>query len=444
MARYATHRPDDRIDRHVAEVQRFSTPLRGSDDLEPLLGRIDGARVVQIGEASHGTSDYYRWRAALTRLLIEDGRARFVAVEGDWPDCEAVTGWLLDPEDDRAAGRVLETFQRWPTWMWANEEVAEFLGWLKDWNAQQEPDRRVAFHGLDVYSLWDSLRAVLHWLEEHEPESVDGAHAAMRCFDPYHEDEQRYAAATRIVSSSCEGQVVELLQRVRQEAAPGRPGSLGARLNAEVVAGAERYYRTMVRGGGQSWNVRDIHMADTLDQLLDHHGPDGCGVVWAHNTHVGDARATDMAAAGMVNLGQLARERHGEDQVVLVGFGSRSGTVVAGERWGADWEVFAMPDAPAGTHEDVLHQAVGDAGLVVMADRDVREAEDLAWPGAWRGHRAVGVVYDPRRDLHGNWVPTAIGDRYDAFIHIDRTEALHPLLPAEVAPGERETEPWGA
>jgi erythromycin esterase len=237
MARYATHRPDDRMADQVEEIRHLARPLTSVDDLDPLLDRIAGARIVQIGEASHGTSDYYRWRAELTRRLIEEGRARFVAVEGDWPDCEAVTAWLVSDDDDRPARRVLETFERWPTWMWANEEVADFLTWLKGWNAAQEPSARVAFHGLDVYSLWDSLRAVLGWLREHEPDAVDVALDAVRCFDPYHEDPQRYAAATRIVSSSCEADVVALLEHVPRQAGADRPGSLGARLNADVVAG---------------------------------------------------------------------------------------------------------------------------------------------------------------------------------------------------------------
>lgn len=446
MARTA-HRCDERTAEQVEQIRRLAMPLDGPADLDPLVERIGDAPIVQIGEASHGTADFYRRRADITRRLIEEGRIHFIAVEGDWPDCEAVSRWLVaDPGSPEAAGdarHVLRTFQRWPTWMWANEEVADFLDWLAERNRRRPAAERVQLHGLDVYSLWDSLRSVLAWLEEHDPASVDEARRAMRCFDPYHEDPQRYAAATRLVSRSCEDEVVALLAHVRARATPDRPGALDARRNADVVAGAERYYRTMVRGGGQSWNVRDVHMTDTLDALLEHHGPGARGVVWAHNTHVGDARATDMASAGMVNLGQLARERHGADDVVLVGFGSRVGSVVAGRRWDDPWEVFEMPPAPAGSHEDLLHRAVGERALVLMPDRATREARGLTWPDTWRAHRAVGVVYDPRRDAYGNWVPTVIGDRYDAFIHLDRSEALHPLLPAAVAPGERETEPWG-
>lgn len=308
-------RSDERAREQVEEIRSLGALLDTADDLDPLLERVGDARIVQIGEASHGTSDYYRWRAELTRRLVDEHGFSFVAVEGDWPDCAAVG-------DD------------------------------------------------------------------------------------------------------------------------GRPGEFSARQNAEVVAGAERYYRTMVRGGGQSWNVRDVHMADTLDRLLEHHGPDARGIVWAHNTHVGDARATDMASAGMVNLGQLARERHGDDAVVLVGFGSRRGTVIAGDHWGAPARALTVPDAPAGSHEDLLHRALGDRGLIVMPDRATRERHGLTWPDTWRGHRAIGVVYHPSRDPLGNWVPTVIGDRYDAFCHLDTTEALSPLLPAMVSEGEPETYPW--
>lgn len=438
-------RSDDRDREQVEEIRSLGAPLSTTDDLDPLLERVGDARIVQIGEASHGTSDYYRWRAELTRRLVDEHGFSFVAVEGDWPDCAAVGDWLVDDRDDRDARTVLRTFERWPTWMWANEEVAEFLEWLQGWNCSVAPDRRVGFFGLDVYSLWDSLRSVLRWLADNRPDAVDDALAAMRCFEPYGDEPQRYAQAIRLVPESCEDDVVTLLEEMRSQAAvsdDGRPGEFSARQNAEVVAGAERYYRTMVRGGGQSWNVRDVHMADTLDRLLEHHGPDARGVVWAHNTHVGDARATDMAGAGMVNLGQLARERHGDDAVVLVGFGSRRGTVIAGDHWGAPARALTVPDAPAGSHEDLLHRALGDRGLVVMPDRATRERRGLTWPDTWRVHRAIGVVYHPARDPLANWVPTVIGDRYDAFCYLDTAEALSPLLPAMVSEGEPETFPW--
>jgi erythromycin esterase-like protein len=412
------------------EVQELARPLRDDASLDPLLERIGDARYVLIGEASHGTADYYRWRATITRRLIEEHGFSFVAVEGDWPDCARVDRWVKG-EGEESAREVLGRFERWPTRMWANEEVAGFVDWLRDHNARTGSD--VGFYGLDVYSLWDSLRAVLEHVAEHDPEALESARQAVRCFEPYREDPQRYAWATRLSPDGCEADVVQLLVDLHCSA-------LDARQNAEVVAGAERYYRAMVGGGADSWNVRDCHMTDTLDRLMEHHGADARAVVWEHNTHVGDARATDMVRDGMVNVGQLVRERHEGDGVVLVGFGGHRGTVVAAPQWGDPHRVYDIPEAPPDTHEGVVHDVVGDQPtLFVFPDR-----RDGAWLGASRDHRAIGVVYDPRRDRWGNWVPTVLGRRYDAWISFGPTEALHPLhREAAQHRAEHETEPWG-
>ena len=425
----------------LAEISAMGTRLEAERDLDPLLERIGDARYVLLGEASHGTSEYYRWRAAITRRLVAERGFSFVAVEGDWPDCAEVNQWVKGRTGvDRTAREVMGGFSRWPTWMWANEEVVELVDWLRDHNRATGAD--VGFYGLDVYSLWDSMRAIIDHVSEHEPEAVDVALQAARCFEPYREDPQRYAWATRMVPTSCEDHVLELLVEIGAHASASNgagEAELDAVQNAEVVAGAERYYRTMVRGDGESWNVRDTHMVDTLDRLMAHHGPAAKAVVWEHNTHIGDARATDMARAGMVNVGQLVRERHGEDGVVLVGFSGYRGEVVAAEAWGAAQRRFPVPPAPPGSHELLLHQALGTASLLVFP-------EDRAspWLTATRGHRAIGVVYDPQRDRYGNWVPTVMGGRYDALCSFDDTTALHPLHPEVAQPGaEQETSPWG-
>ena len=429
-------RSNDALD----EAAELASPLSHPGDLDPLLERIGEARVVLIGEASHGTSEYYRWRAELTKRLITERDFSFVAVEGDWPDCFAVNRWVKGRTGlERTATEVLTTYERWPTWMWANEETAEFLEWLRDHN--RRTGTLAGFYGLDVYSLWESLERVCGYLGEHQPESLELAVQAFRCFEPYDEDPQRYAWATRMVPSSCETEVVELMREVHRtrRVFDGDPeAELDAVQNAEVLTGAESYYRAMVRADGESWNVRDCHMADTLDRLLDHHGRDAKAIVWEHNTHIGDARATDMAAAGMVNVGQLVRERHGRDGVVLVGLGGYRGSVIAGESWGAPGRRMPVPPAPPGTHEDLLHEAVDGPSLLVFP-----EVRSGPWLGQRRGHRAIGVVYHPDRDRFGNWVPTVMGRRYDAFLYFDQTEALHPLhreLPAQ--PAERDTYPW--
>jgi erythromycin esterase len=430
-----------RSDAHADEIRTRSTPLERADDLDPLLERIGDARHVLIGEASHGTSEYYRWRAELSRRLITECGFSFVAVEGDWPDCYEVNRWVKGrSRQDRSATEVLGQYRRWPTWMWANEEVAEFIDWLRDHN--RDADTQVGFYGLDVYSLWDSLRVALGYLEEYRPDDLDTAYAALSCFEPYGEDPQTYAASTRIVPEGCENEVVHLLGDLRRDAPTfdsDPEAQLDAVQNAEVLRGAERYYRTMVRGGPGSWNVRDHHMVDTLDRLVEHHGPDCRSIVWEHNTHIGDARATDMASSGMVNVGQLVRERRSDEGVFLVGFGGHHGSVIAGSSWGAPAQRLPVPDAPAGTHEDLMHHALGRPGLLDLAD-----AEGSEWLTARRGHRAIGVVYHPERDHFGNWVPTSLGRRYDAFLFFDGTEALHPLDNRRAGDDELETYPWTA
>jgi erythromycin esterase len=419
-------------------------PLRDEADLDPLLERVGDARYLLIGEASHGTHEYYAWRAVLTRRLLQEKDFSFVAVEGDWPDCHAVScsvtlaaGVPEDPE------HVLRDFDRWPTWMWANTDVAGFARWLRGFNSSRPVDTRVGFYGLDVYSLWDSLRATLDYLREHQPEHVDAAMDAFRCFEPYAEDPQSYALATRLVPSGCESEVVDLLKELRAgvstDGGPPRDARFNAEQNALSAAGAEAYYRAMVRGGPESWNVRDRHMVATLDRLVDHHGDGAKAVVWEHNTHVGDARWTDMADAGMVNVGQLVREAHAQEGVVLVGFGSHRGTVVASDHWGGSTQRMTLPPAREGTTEALLHDELGDgsAALFVFGD------DPPDWAADSRGHRAVGVVYNPRAERWGNYVPTVLGRRYDAFCWFDQTSGLTPLAGVSAEGGEMEAWPSG-
>ena len=421
------------------EIAGLAARLTDPGDFDVLLDRVGAARVVMLGEASHGSHEFYRWRATLTQRLIDELGFSFVAVEGDWPDCDRVDRSVRcragAPSDPRAA---LTRFDRWPTWMWANEEVVDFCRWLRARNAGLDEATRAGFHGLDVYSLWESLLEIVAHLREHDPDQMPAALEAYRCFEPYGEDPQRYALATRFVPTGCENEVVDLLVDVRQRAASDGAGRFGAWQNAEVVVGAERYYRAMVRGGPQSWNVRDQHMADTLDRLLDHYGPGSKAVVWAHNTHVGDARATTMVHTGMVNIGELGRERYGADQVVLVGFGCHHGEVVAAPAWGAPMEVMRVPPARRGSLETVLHDGAparavfvfpGDDSLDLLTDR--------------LGHRAIGVVYDPATEHWGNYVPTVLGERYDAFCWFDEAGPVHPLHPARVDAREPETYPTG-
>jgi erythromycin esterase-like protein len=408
------------------DVRALGRPLRDEADLDPLLDRIGDARIVAIGEASHGTHEYYAWRAALTRRLVAERGFAFVAVEGDWPDCYRVNRSVrLRPGADEDPRDALDAIARWPTWMWANDDVVEFCRWLRNVNAGRPEDERVGFYGLDVYSLWDSMHQLIDWLRGHEPDSVDRAVQALRCFEPFGEDGAEYAFASRFAPSSCEQAVVELLRHLCEERGAGEAGTdrearFSAEQNAAVVVDAERYYRAMVQSSSESWNVRDVHMVDVLDRLLDHAG--GKGVVWEHNTHIGDARATDMAGAGMVNVGQLVRERHGTDDVVLVGFGGYRGGVIAGEEWGAQMQRMPVPAARPGSLEALLHEAVGQDSLFVVPRGDLP-----GWLARRLDHRAIGVVYRPERERWGNYVPTVLGERYDAFLWFEETTPLRPL-----------------
>ena len=423
----------------TADIRRLANPLRSAADLDAVVKMADERRFVAIGEASHGTHEYYDWRAQLSRRLIVEQGFTWIGVEGDWPDCWRINRWVRGAADQHLDARgVLAGFGRWPTWMWANVDVADFLDWLREWNAGRSPQARVGFYGLDVYSLWDSLTRIIEWLSKHAPDSVPAAMRAWRCFAPYDDDPHRYAWSTRLVPQSCEADVVDLLVEVRRQAAADGEDAFDAQQNAAIAVGAERYYRAMVRTDRGSWNIRDGHMADTIERVTQHLGPASKGIVWEHNTHVGDARGTTMAAEGLVNVGQLLRERYGSSVVLLVGFAGHRGDVIAAEAWGAPEQRMPLPPARPGSHEALLHDAVGaPAVLLFPADRST------PWLSERHGHRAVGVVYAPGREA-GNYVPTVMGARYDALIWLERTSALMPLH-HEGAPQEPEyeTEPTG-
>lgn len=425
----------------LAQVRALSHPLTTPHDLDPLLERIGDARYVVLGEASHGTSEYYVWRARLTRRLVEELGFSFVAVEGDWPDCYRVNRFVKRyPDSGVSAREVLHAFARWPTWMWANWEIVALCQWLRRHNAEQQA--QVGFYGLDVYSLWESMDAIIRYLEETDPDAVPLARRAYRCFEPYGGDEVAYGWSTRMAPTTCEDEVVALLRDLRQRA-PGydtdAEASFSAEQNARILVDAERYYRAMVRSDAESWNVRDVHMADTLDQLMARHGPQAKAIVWAHNTHVGDARATDMAVHGMVNIGQLLRERHAADGVVLVGCSGYQGQVIAGTDWGAPMERMTVPEAKGGSWDDVLHRALRKNALLLL-DSSAADATELCIP---RGQRAIGVVYHPQYERAGNYVPTVLPQRYDALLYLDTTRALHPLHLPAVGAYTPETYPWG-
>jgi len=427
------------------EVRGLARPLRDPADLDLLLDRIGNRRVVLLGEASHGTREFYTWRTAISRRLVEEKGFSFIAVEGDWPDCYRVNRFAKGyPDTSAKPEEALETFRRWPTWMWANEEVKDVVGWLRGHNDSRPQRDKVGFYGLDVYSLWDSLHEVMGFLRRRDPAAFDAARRALRCFEPYGEEAQEYARATLYGNESCRDEVIELLRRVRADAKASTGNDDEAKLvaeqNALVVKNAEEYYRAMVRADNESWNLRDRHMADTLDRLLKHHGPKAKAIVWEHNTHIGDARYTDMTDEGTFNVGQLVREKYGEYDVVLVGFGTNRGKVIAGEAWDAPWQEMRIPAGRPDSWEDVLHRATPQDSLFVFPTDPSVEMSD------WRGHRAIGVVYRPQHEQYGNYVPTVLPRRYDAFLYVEQTTGVRPLFrptDAELPEEAPETYPTG-
>jgi len=427
---------------HTATAALDGRKLLADGDLDPILEAVGRARHVLIGEASHGTSEFYLWRARLTQRLIMEKGFSFVAVEGDWPDLYHLNRYVKGYEGESAVV-VVDAYRRWPTWMWANWEVVAFAEWLRRFNDPLPEDRKVGIYGLDVYSLWDSMERIIEFLRDRDPAAVQVALEAWRCFEPYGGEGQAYGWSTMsLVPQGCVAEAAELLRDVTRRLAT-YDGEWETRLNLEqnawIVLNAERYYRTMMTGGATSWNIRDQHMMSTLDRLEAYHGRDVKSIVWAHNTHVGDARATDMATSGMLNLGQLARERFGAADTHLVGLGSYSGSVVAARGWGEDRETMTVPEAPQGTWEGEMHTRLG-------SDTALRPA---TWQGdpemmKVRGHRAIGVVYHPEREHLGNFVPTVLPHRYDTFLYLERTRALHAVH-AEPPPDREppETYPFG-
>lgn len=410
--------------------------LNGTTSLVPLLEQIRSEDVdyVLLGEASHGTSDYYSWRTEITKSLVSSGQFSFIAVEGDWPDCYNVTRYVKGlTNSGKSAHDILFKFNRWPTWMWANKEVVDLVEWLRKHNSSVHPDERVGFYGLDVYSLWESMEAVIRYLQKVDPHAVKLAMEAYGCFEPYGKSVEDYARATAFIPESCEDEVIKLLVTLRSKASEYLKNGLeqsedylNAEQNALVTKNAELYYRKMMRGGYETWNIRDSHMMDTLKRLMKFYGKNSKSIVWAHNTHIGDARQTDMAEAKMHNLGQLVREYATEKKTTLVGFGTHSGKVIAAREWGEPMQIMQVPNAANGSWDKLLHELNGGNNTLLLF-KGVNDRGDSR-----RGQRAIGVVYHPESEAYGNYVPSDLEKRYDAFLYIDRTRALTPLHMQEI------------
>jgi erythromycin esterase-like protein len=422
----------DRLTATLADwVHRNAVPLRGApEEFDPLLERIGNARIVMLGEASHGTAEFYAARAQLTRRLITERGFTMVAIEGDWPDAARVNRFVTGTAAEGEAKNSMEAlsgFRRFPTWMWRNTVVLDFVDWLRSHNVLH-PERMVHFYGLDVYSLHASIAEVLRYLEKVDPPAAALARRRYECFEPF-QDTQTYALSTHYLAENCEDEVVATLldlQRRRGDYAKrsSPEALLDAELNALAALNAERYYRQMVYGGAVTWNLRDHHMVDVLNRLLQHMGPRSKVVLWEHNSHIGDFRATYEGKSGHVNVGQLLREQFG-DNVCAVGFGTHHGTVTAASEWDGPHTFKPVPPARAHSYEAIFHEAeLGRFYLDLGANQLDRGGE---WLFATREERAIGVIYHPDRERWGNYVPSQLARRYDAYMFYDETFAVEPL-----------------
>ncbi len=421
----------------ILEALRVDARVLDGDgaDYDALLDLVGDAPLVLLGEASHGTHEFYRERGRITRRLIEERGFAAVAIEGDWPDADRVNRYVQGADEDGDAEQALGGFQRFPTWMWRNAEVLDFVGWLRAHNERRAASQlAVGFYGLDLYSMGASMQAVVAYLEEVDPAAALRARRRYECLHPYSKDSAGYGQAVLLgVSEPCRRRVLEQLVELRRRAGDylREDGPIAedryflAEQNATVVADAEEYYRTMFGGPASSWNLRDRHMADTLEELqihLSRHGDPGKVVVWEHNSHVGDARATEMAQRGEVNLGQLMRERHARD-TVLVGFTTHAGTVTAASQWGAQAERKRVRPALADSYEALLH-GVGIPDFLLCPLADSASGRALSEP---RLERAIGVIYRPESERSSHWFAACAARQFDALVHMDESRAVEPL-----------------
>src|SRR6266480_1832530 len=420
----------------INAVRETAHPLTGATtDYDPLMQLIGGARFVLLGEATHGTHEFYWARADITKRLITEKGLAAVAVEADWPDAYRVNRYVRGLNDDATAREALAGFKRFPVWMWRNTDVLNFIEWLRQYNnTLPENARKVGFYGLDLYSLYASIEAVINYLENVDPEAAKRARYRYSCFEHFAEDTQAYVYAAGFnLSESCENEVVNQLIELQQHAPEyaHRDGQVAedeffyAEQNARLAKDAEEYYRTMFSGRVSSWNLRDRHMAGTLDALVAHlDRQEGRAkiAVWEHNSHIGDARATSMGREGELNVGQLVRERYDRD-VELVGFSTYTGTVTAASDWDEPHERKRVRPALEGSYEALFHDT-GLANFLLTLHEDNKAVKGLSGP---RLERAIGVIYRPQTERISHYFKARLPEQFDAVIHFDKTRAVEPL-----------------
>ncbi len=422
--------PDRSIPKLIRETAEPISDI-DSADLGPLIDRIGDARLVLLGESTHGTREFYQMRARITKELIERCGFDFVAVEADWPDAARVDTYVLG--DPPRSTLEFEPFARFPTWMWRNKEVDDFVGWLRARNLSKPArESRVGFHGLDLYSLFTSIAAVLSYLDEVDPDAARVARRRYGVLTPWQRDPAAYGRAVlagryESAEEAVVGMLGEMLRRRLAYAERDGERFFDAAQNARVVANAERYYRAMYYGAAASWNLRDTHMFDTLRSLMAFYGPESRGVVWEHNSHVGDASATEMSARGELNVGQLCRENFGEESYI-VGFSTDHGTVAAASDWGGEMQRMQVRPAHPDSYERLFHESEVPAFLLHLREpRRAAVRDELRPP---RLERAIGVIYRPETELASHYLQAVLPAQFDELVWFDETASVSPLEPS--------------
>ncbi|MGQ7794183.1 erythromycin esterase family protein [Faunimonas sp. B44] len=439
--RHAAAREAENLARAVREASRSLPAPERSDEFGEQFDAFGDARVVLLGEATHGTSEFYRARAAITRRLISKHGFDIVAVEADWPDAARIDRYVRH-QSARPSGE--EAFTRFPTWMWRNAEVREFVDWLRRHNDGKPAGARVEFRGLDVYSLGGSIDAVIGYLDGVDPEAARLARKRYGCLTPWQAEPAHYGRDVLYGrKDTCEDAIVSqleaLLARRLDYGAQDGEDFFDAAQNARIVRAAEQYYRIMYRGSSESWNLRDRHMFETLRRLLARRGAGAKAVVWAHNSHIGNAAATAMGWQGEFNIGELCRTAFGED-AALVGFGTDRGTVAAASDWGGRMEIMQVRPARDDSIERVFRQAGVARSLTDMRGQGRRALRDsLAEP---RLERAIGVVYRPESERTSHYFEAVLPEQFDAFVWFEETKAVTPL-PGPASHGVPDTYPFG-
>jgi erythromycin esterase-like protein len=421
-------------DKDLQGLREAVIPLSGApSDYDPLLSLIGEAKYVLLGEATHGTHEFYQARADITKRLVRERGFNVIAWEADWPDALRINRYIQGRGQDATALDALGDFKRFPSWMWRNADILDLVGWLRSFNEAQSRRPKAGVYGLDLYSLHSSIHAVIDYLAERDPELAEQARRRYSCFEEFGEDPQIYGMTTGLDRShSCEDEVVQQLLELQRRTNDllSRDGRIAsdelffAEQNALVARDAEQYYRAMYRGRPNTWNLRDQHMVQTLDGLMGHlqnQGEHPKAIVWAHNSHLGDARATSMNGRGEWNVGQLVRERHGQE-AVLVGFSTFCGTVTAASDWGAPAERKRVRPGLRGSYEHLFHRV--NAANFQLDLRSTRVARHIPREML---ERAIGVLYLPETERSSHYFLAQLARQFDAIIHFEETRAVEPL-----------------